>query len=301
MDPAPVAVFVYRRPTQTKVTLETLASNHLACDTDLFVFCDGPKSPADLNDVSTVREVVRQMGGFKSITIHERNSNVGLARSVVEGIGILLRSHDRVIVLEDDIMSAPDFLKFMNQGLAIYADDPRVASIHGYVYPSPSLPERPFFLRGADCWGWATWSRAWEHYQPNAHILLEKLARDPDRRLFDFDESFRFTEMLQLHAAGRIDSWAICWYASAFLEGMLTLYPPATLVRNIGVDGSGSHGDRTEVDRRPWWQMTEELCAQDVREDERGRDAFAAYGKYHITPSLRRRAMMKLRRLIARS
>jgi hypothetical protein len=148
-------------------------------------------------------------------------------------------------VLEDDLEVDPKFLGFMNGALDLYAENARVASIHGYVYPTDARLPQTFFLRGADCWGWATWERAWKCYNPDARALLNALRSCPWRAEFDFEGAYPYTRMLRDAQAGRVDSWAIRWYASTFIKGMYTLYPGASLVHNSGHDGTGTHGRAT--------------------------------------------------------
>ena len=144
-------------------------------------------------------------------------------------------------MLEDDLLTSPYFLDFMNEGLSIYEEDEKVISIHGYVYPiSEKLPET-FFLRGADCWGWATWKRGWDLFEPDGGLLLNKLEESKQTEEFDFNRSYPYTQMLKDQINGKTNSWAVRWYASAFLQNKYTLYPGKSLVSNIGGDGSGTN------------------------------------------------------------
>lgn len=242
MNPvAPVALFVYKRPALTRETLDALKQNEGADRTDLTVFSDGWKSERDRPSVEQVRNIIAGITGFRSVTVVAREQNLGLSRSVVTGVSGMLDRHDRVIVLEDDLVTSPYFLRYMNDGLRTYAHDPSVVSVHGYVYPvTRKLPET-FFLRGADCWGWGTWRRGWETLNLNADVLLHTLEESGQTREFDFDGSFPYTRMLRNHARGKIDSWAICWYASAFLRGGLTLYPGRPVVRHLGTGSTATH------------------------------------------------------------
>src|SRR5262249_35869456 len=154
-----------------------------------------------------------------------RERNFGLAQSIVQGVSGTVAQHGRIIVLEDDMVTSPHFLTYMNQALDKYADEARVVSIHGYVYPvEQPLPET-FFLPGADCWGWATWKRGWSCFNPDGQFLLNELKRQKLIRDFDFNGAFPYSEMLQAQIKGANDSWAVRWYASALLAGKLTLYP----------------------------------------------------------------------------
>ena len=246
LDPAPVALFAYRRPDHLARTLESLAACPEARATELIVFADGAKGDADADGVRLVRAMLGGIEGFSSVRVVERATNIGLAGNVIGGVNEVLGSAESIIVLEDDMIVSPDFLTYMNQALDRYADDARVVSIHGYVYPTlRPLPDY-FFLRGADCWGWATWRRGWDLFQPDGARLLDQLEKDGSTHAFDIEGSFPYTQMLRDQIAGRNDSWAVRWYASAFVAGALTLYPGRSLVANIGLDGTGTHslGDR---------------------------------------------------------
>jgi len=239
---APIVLFAYRRTEHTSRTLSALSSNPEARNSDLYVFADGPKGEADRAGVEATRALFSRDWGFKSVAVVERERNRGLARNVVDGLSAVVAERGRAIVLEDDIEVSPAFLEYMNRGLELYADESRVASIHGYVYPhGGELPET-FFLRGADCWGWAVWERSWRYYEADAALLGSRLRSCPWGKEFDFDRSYPYRRMLREAGAGRVDSWAVRWYASAFLADMYTLYPGASLARNIGHDGSGTHG-----------------------------------------------------------
>jgi hypothetical protein len=213
----------------------------LAAKTDLYVFCDAPRNATAKVGCDAVRSLLLNLEGFASVKVIERQTNFGLARSIIEGVTEMLRHHPRVIVLEDDLLVSPHFLAYMNEALDLYADDECIASVHGYVLPvERALPES-FFMRGADCWGWATWRRAWQHFNPDGQALLKALEKDKLTRSFDLDGTYPYTRMLRHQIEGRNNSWAIRWHATAFLLGWLTLYPGRSLVRNIGNDCSGTH------------------------------------------------------------
>ena len=147
-------------------------------------------------------------------------------------------------MLEDDLITSPYFLQFMNTALNIYADTETVGGINGFMYPIKKPMNQNFFLRYADCWGWATWKRAWDLFQPDAVFLREELRRQKLEKQFDLEESFPFTDMLEQQIKGRINSWAIRWQASLFLLNKINLFPHKSLVQNIGNDGSGTHSGK---------------------------------------------------------
>lgn len=243
---APVALFVYNRPWHTRKTVEALQANSGSAETDLVIFSDAPARPEAQESVRKVREYLETIQGFRSVRVVERGENYGLARSIVDGVSQLCREYGRVIVLEDDLVTSPSFLNYMNDALTYYRDDERVISIHGFMFPvEAELPET-FFLVDPGCWGWATWARGWALYEPDGEKLLGQIKAQGREREFNFSGSYDYMGMLEGQVAGENDSWAVRWYASAFLQGKLTLYPGRSLVSNIGNDGSGRHGDDTE-------------------------------------------------------
>jgi putative methyltransferase (TIGR04325 family) len=238
---APIALFVYARPDHVRRTVEALLKNSEAANSDLIVLSDAARTSDKVEAVRQVREYVKGIEGFRSLTIHHRPENYGLAKSIIEGVSQVLTAHDRVIVMEDDLETSPLFLRYMNEALDRYAEDDRVISVHGYIYPlQKTLPEA-FFLRGADCWGWATWRRGWKHFNPDGQFLLDELKRQKLLKAFDFNGAYSYSGMLQGQINGTNDSWAVRWHASAFLANKLTLYPGRSLVHNIGNDSTGTH------------------------------------------------------------
>ncbi|MCC6967274.1 MAG: glycosyltransferase [Nitrospira sp.] len=294
---APIGLFVYKRPEHTLRVLEGLRRNREARDSDLFVFSDGAKNSLADEGVSAVRKLVRGLTGFRFVTVVEQSVNLGLARSIVTGVTDLTGRFGRVIVLEDDVVPAPHFLQYMNAALEKYEHVPQVVSIHGYSYPvSGSLPET-FFLRGADCWGWATWARGWRVFEPDGAKLLARLSESELSRVFDMHGAYPYTKMLEEQVAGRNDSWAIRWHAAAFLEGLLTLYPGSSQVQNIGTDGSGTHGGCAGEFWHASWGRPVSVEDIPIQESQRAREAFAQMLK-SLRPSLARRMSARLRRMI---
>ncbi len=240
---APIILFVYCRTTHTIQVIESLLQNEEAKYSDLIIYSDAAKDVKNTLAVQNLRAYLRTIKGFKSITINERSANLGLFNSIITGVTEVLSTHDRAIVLEDDIVVSKYFLEYMNLALEKYQHHHNVASIHGYVYPvKENLPDS-FFIRGADCWGWGTWKRAWDKINLDGKFLYRELCRLHLINKFDFNGSYKFSKMLKEKNNNRNNSWAILWYASAFLQNMVTLYPGKSLVINIGNDGSGTHSE----------------------------------------------------------
>lgn len=245
-DYAPIALFVYNRPDHLIKVIEALKNNHLSIKSDIFIYSDGPKDKNAESNVNLVRQYLDSITGFRSIKIIKSLFNKGLSASIISGVSEVCSRYGKVIVLEDDLITSPHFLNFMNRALSFYKNDERVISIHGYVYPvKEPLPET-FFLRGADCWGWATWKRGWDLFDNRGEYLLKKIKKEKLEYSFNFDGSYNYLDLLKMQIRGKSDSWAIRWHASAFLQNKFTLYPGISLVANIGFDGSGANCQPTK-------------------------------------------------------
>jgi hypothetical protein len=296
---APIALFAYRRRDHLDATVQSLLRNEEAARTALTIFCDGAKGEQDRADVAAVRAYAAQVTGFASLEVVERPRNFGLAASIIDGVTTMLARHTCVIVVEDDLLVSPHFLAYMNDGLERYADDTRVASIHAYIYPLAQPVPETFFLRGADCWGWATWRRAWQHFNPDGTALLAQLQARGLTRDFDYGGTASFTEMLANQIAGHNNSWAIRWHAACFLDGLLTLYPGRSLVHNIGNDGSGTHRSDDAAGKFGREVAATRIAVGPIAVEEsiEAREAVAAYFR-HARPGAVQRGMSKLKQLL---
>lgn len=240
---APIALFVYNRPDHTRRTLSYLQKNELAADSRLFIFSDGARTESDQDAVSEVRELISEITGFKSVKIIARDTNMGLANSIIAGVTQLTNEYGKVIVFEDDLISSPYTLRFFNDALTLYADEEQVMHIGAYMFnlADKTLPET-FFFRAAFSWGWATWARAWKNFEPDIDKLIAQFDKDKIDQ-FSINHTMNFWKQMQGFKAGKNNSWAIRWYASIFLKGGQTLNPSQSLIHNIGHDGSGVHSN----------------------------------------------------------
>ena len=277
MSIAPVVLFTYNRLAHTQKTVSYLQKNDLANQTPLYIYSDGPNKAEDLIKVNEVRNYLRTIEGFASVKIFERERNIGLAESIITGVTEILNSYDKVIVVEDDLLTSQYFLTYMNDALSFYENNNEVISIHGYVYPvAEQLPDT-FFIKGADCWGWATWKRGWSLFERDGTKLLNELNSRSLTEAFDFDNAYYFTQMLEDQIAGKNNSWAIRWNASAFLKDKLTLYPGHSLVQNIGHDNSGVHSSANQSFDVDLYQHPLKITNIPVLQSEIGYRAFRNY------------------------
>lgn len=237
---SPVSLFVYNRPEHTGKTLEALALNDGAGQTDIIVYSDGWKSGLDKPSVEEVRNLIESpywKGKFKSVKLVCQESNLGLSESVISGLNKTFAQNSETIILEDDIITSSNFLKYMNAGLSHYRGSSNVATINAWMRDVKKLP--PYFLLpGGDCWGWATWKHKWEFFEHSASKLLGEVQADPilKQRLEP-----SWVEMLEDTVSGKNDSWHIRWLISLIKNDQKGLFPGTSMISNIGMDGSGTH------------------------------------------------------------
>jgi hypothetical protein len=243
---APIALFVYNRPRHTQQTVEFLQGNAFAQQSDLFVFSDAAKNHGAAAAVQEVRHYVRRIYGFQSVTVIERETNFGLAKSVIAGVTQLCNDYGRTIAIEDDVLTASDFLAFMNRAFEQYKSEPRVFSISGYNF-GVNVPTHytydAFCAYRSSSWGWGTWKDRWAKADWAVSDYLEFRTDTTRQRLFNRGGE-DLSHMLDLQMAGKVDSWAIRWAYSHFKHGACALLPTASKVYNIGLDGSGVHCHR---------------------------------------------------------
>lgn len=242
---APVILFTYNRPEHTKRTMEALAANLLADETDLFVFSDAAKNEADREKVEHIRALVRQAEGFRSVTLTAREENLGLARSVISGVTEIINQYDKVIVLEDDLITNRFFLTYVNDGLNRYENVQKVTGITGFSHFSDNrdYPYETYFntLTGTS-WSWATWRDRWVHFDEVCSDWTDMITDKKLRKAFNYDNTYDFYKIMKMQQTDqKTNSWAIRWYWTNFRRGGYILSPAKSLVSNEGWDGSGVH------------------------------------------------------------
>lgn len=246
---APVVMFVYNRLDSVRQTIENLKRNELADQTDLFIFSDAAKKEKQVENVKLVREYIHKIDGFKSVHIIEAEKNKGLAKSVITGVTEIINDRGKVIVVEDDLITAPQFLSFMNDALDFYESEKKIWSISGYQFPfviPETYTKSVYTAYRSSSWGWATWKDRWE--------MIDWEIKDYDNYKYNPMKIARFCKggtdldkMLRYQMQGKIDSWAIRWCYNQCNQDKLTIYPVQSLVNNIGTDGRGTHCDQTAV------------------------------------------------------
>lgn len=251
-DLSPIILFVYNRPDHTRRVLNSLAQNPEAKNSLLIIYSDGFRADESMRSVENIKEVRKIINAehrFSKVELVIQEVNKGLSASIIQGVTEVVNKYGRAIVLEDDILPSPGFLRYMNDAMDLYSEREEVGCIHAWNYPldAGAYAQKTFFLKGADCWGWATWKRAWNLFNPKGQELLDEIL---DRGLdFEFERkgTHEFIRMLRDQINGLNDSWAIRWHASLFLNDKYCLHPVRPIIKNIGMDDTGVHTGRHEM------------------------------------------------------
>lgn len=259
--PAPIVLTAYNRPDLLERTIEALAANALAMQSDCFAFCDGPRTSVDDPAIREVRSLLRTARGFKSLSIVERKHNWGLAKSVIAGVSQVLDEFGRAIVVEDDIVVSRDFLTFMNVALSSYEQNPKIFSVSGFNFgltaPKSYLYDGFCFYRSSSL-GWGTWKNRWDQVDWTMsyykRFSSDKAAQERFSR-GGADLSY----LLRLQASNRIDSWAIRWAYTHCERNGLALLSTRPLVHHIG------SGERATHSR---WKSFAQLPLTSVHKDD---------------------------------
>ena len=297
MSYAPILLFVYNRPEHTRRCIESLLKNSLASESHLFIYADGSKDSTQQEAVNKVRNYIRTIKGFKQITLMERSENWGLARNIINGVTTQVNRYGKVIVLEDDLVVAPYFLQFMNDALEVYKNEPRVGHIQACDFTQDSSLPATFLIKWTGSWGWATWDRAWKHFNPNGNELLQELEERKLTHVFDFNGKYGFTRMLRRQIEGKNNSWAIRWNASLFLKDILSLNVGRSLVQNEGFDGSGTNcGGGGLYASHLYLQSLPITPISPIEENKEARQAFIRY--YARTNSFWAKAIRRIKRTL---
>jgi hypothetical protein len=227
----------------------------------------------------------------------ERSENWGLARNIINGVTTQVNRYGKVIVLEDDLVVAPYFLQFMNEALEVYKDEPKVGHIQACDFTQDTTLPDTFLIKWTGSWGWATWDRAWKHFNPNGKELLQELEERKLTRIFDFNGKYGFTRMLRRQIEGKNNSWAIRWNASLFLKDILSLNVGRSLVQNEGFDGSGTNcGGGGLYASHLYLQPLPITKILPIEENKEARQAFVRY--YARTNSFCAKAIRRIKRTL---
>lgn len=242
-------VFTYNRSQHTKKTLEALSKNDLLPE-KLFIFQDGLKCKEHRKEWERVKTIIKSIDWCDNEVI-EKNTNFGLASSIVSGINDVMEKYDSVIILEDDCVTHPKFMRFVTDALEKYKDNRMVYQVGGYAWPV-EIKENgadACFSGRSSSWGWATWKDRWMEYKQD-YLILSRIKRDEKlaRQFHIWGEDLE--SYLYGNLTGKINSWAVFWSLLIIEQGGYCLHPYESLVDNIGFDGTGVHCGKIEIKKK---------------------------------------------------
>lgn len=239
---APIVVFGFIRLDTLQQVIKALQNNFLALNSDLIIFIDGPRNRNDEIKVQTVKKYCETISGFKSVSLHISEKNKGLDSSVIEGITQTISKYGKVIAVEDDIVTTPNFLNYMNQALDFYQNNPKIMQIGAYGLkikkPSECLKDTYIYQRHCS-WGWATWLDRWESidWQIKDWGLFSK----DKKRIAQFNRngSDMFSMLKQCMEGGNM--WDIRVSYNLFVQNKYVVYPFLSKVYNVGYRADAIH------------------------------------------------------------
>lgn len=280
---APIVLFVYNRPWHTEQTLNALKRNKLANESTLYIYADGAKdnaTPETLGCINEVRTIIRAKQWCKEVTILESEINKGLALSIQSGVTEIVEKHGKVIVMEDDLLTSPAFLTYMNRALDQYQNRNSVFSISAYNLPAEKMPIPPDYnydvyvsLRNGS-WGWGTWKDRWNQIDWNVALYQTMLTNQQLQDAFNRrgDDVF---EMLQMQQSGKLNIWSIQFTMAHFVNHAISIVPTVSYVDNLGLDGSGENCSINQSYRNDKLNTNENIRFLDILyEDKRIINAF---------------------------
>ncbi len=239
---APIVIFTYTRLETLKKTIESLKKNKMAKFSEIYIFSDCHKNKIDQPLVNNVRKYLKSIKGYKKINLISRKENYGLARNIINGVSSVIKKRKKVIVLEDDIIVSPNFLEYMNDSLIRYQNNKKIWHINSWNYEirDHNVEYNAFFTRHMNCWGWATWEDRWKYFEKKPDKILKKFNKEKIFR-FNIENNLNYYSQLKRNKDGKLNTWAIFWYANIFLKNGLCLSPLKTLSKNIGFDDHSEH------------------------------------------------------------
>jgi len=259
---APVIIFNYNRPDHSRKVWNALSRNELARETELYLYCDGPKDTASdemRQRILSLHEQAKQYakdaiksGLFKDVHVVCSEKNKGLRTSIITGATEVINKHGRVIVLEDDLETSPYFLNYMNKALDKYESYRGVFSIsaQSYVNPNEFPKDYPYDVYAYPTHlptGWATWADRWNLVEWDIDKQMAPLLKNEPymRNAFMRGGEDLYYRSLRERLNG-LDVWSICFSLAHFKHHAVSISPVVSYIHNIGFDGSGENSQNKE-------------------------------------------------------
>ena len=244
MKLAPIALFVYNRPVELRKVLSSLKKNKDIKKTEIYIFSDGPKkNKLDIQKVNNVRKILNKVKDLKIKKKFFYKKNRGLKKNIINGVNYVFKIHSKIIVLEDDLLTSPSFIRYMNQSLNYIKDKKNVWHVSAWNYPIKikKVDSTDTFLWShMNCWGWGTHKKYWKKLILDPNFFIKKLSKE---QIFQFDLEGKLNNWSQLvrNYEKKLNTWAIFWGATIFWNKALCINPIRSYVKNIGINTNSTH------------------------------------------------------------
>lgn len=239
---APVLICTYTRLSHLKQTIESLSKNSCAIFTDLYIASDYPYDESHHCLVEEIRSYIKTIGGFNSVNIILRDRNFGANANYYDAIDYIFERYDRIIIMEDDIVTGYYFLEFINDGLDFYGPDGRVLAVGGYMWPKLQAiaTTDTLLLPHYNAWGTGFHRENFRKIKSDSTVSRRVVG---DWRLFLKANllSPGISLMLIEMARGKLHAWDVDCFLYMLEHELLMLFPRDSFVKNIGFDGTGIH------------------------------------------------------------
>ena len=237
MNSLSIAYIIFNRPRHTRETFEVIRAQR---PSKLFIIADGPRAghATDVERCRAVRQIVEHIDWPCEVHREYAEQNLGLKRRISSGLTWVFSLTEAAIVLEDDCLPHPDFFGYCQDLLERYKEDERIWVITGNNFQNGKRrgDASYYFSKFGHCWGWASWRRAWQHFDGDLSFWPEwKHSDDWRRKMPDPFEQRYWIDILDRVYQHKIDSWAYPWLATLWYHGALTATPRVNLVTNIGI------------------------------------------------------------------
>ncbi len=272
----PVVFLIFNRPHTTQKVFAEIAA---AKPPKLLVVADGPRPgrQGEAEQCYAARQIVERVNWDCQVLTNYSDVNLGCKRRVSSGLDWVFETVEEVIILEDDCLPHPSFFRFCQELLERYRDDERIAQIGGvnFQFGRKRTDYSYYFSRYAHIWGWASWRRAWRHY--DVGLKAWPLIRDSrwlDDMLGNSKEVRYWGHIFQAVFDEKIDTWDYQWVFACWLRNALSVIPSVNLVSNVGFGTEAAHTQAKSIfSDIPVSQITfplhtPQFIARDVRADE---------------------------------
>lgn len=239
----PVAFLIFNRPHTTERVFAEIAR---ARPPKLLVVADGPRSnrPGEELLCAQTRAIVERIDWDCEVLTNFAEQNMGCKKRIASGIDWIFTQVPEAIILEDDCLPEPSFFRFCEEMLIRYRDDERVGMVSGgnLQFGRRRGDYSYYFSRYTHIWGWATWRRAWQHYDRDIEQWPAFRQEGWVQQLFDRPgEQLYWEQSFELVHGGKLDTWDCSWTFASLLRGMLQIVPNVNLISNIGFGADATH------------------------------------------------------------